>query len=776
VAARLPMGWRMTQKVQERKSAAVTGTGMGHAKRRLWMALAGCALALTMAPLSYQAESRLQTAVHIEGGEAEGVEQELASRFASPYTHRVVVVIEGLPDTEMGDGRDALQSVVDSFRAEPGVEAVLSQLDWPDPVFQGKDGGTLILVGLHPKTGTDESLIPALKARTRAVEAELRKRFPAAKLELTGDLPLNFDLRKVSSNDVKTAELRVLPATLILLVLAFGSLAAAMLPLGAGLLAIATSMGAAALLSYRMDLSILFQNLATMLGLGLGIDYALLMVSRFREALLEGAPAGEAADIAALQAGKTLAISASTVAIGFAALAWVPISELRSIGVAGLMVSGISLALCILLLPFVLGKLGTRIDALSIRKLKLPGWFQTTGHGNDAQGKRWRVWAMRVTARPWKALILAGTPLLLLGYQAHRLKIGLPTGDWLPQQAESVHALNVLSGMGRDGIVQSLRVVVELPEGTTVRSEAGWRAVSRLTQLVKDDKRTAEVISLPALTDMAKDSSAIDGVDEAIRHGLLRDDGGAALIEVLPASNVSSNALVDWVRELRGMDLAAATGVAGTKLRIGGISAGDADYEDTVNRRMPWVVAGVVAGSLLALLVGLKSLFAAVKAVLLNLFSVGASFGALVLVFQEGYGGALFGLHGGVGQVFAMVPVIAFAIVFGLSMDYEVFLVARVLEERRKGLSEREAVAHGVASTAGLITSAAAIMIVVFAAFTGGSFLVVKMLGFTLAVAVLIDATVVRMIIGPALLQLAGDWNWWPYGLAGSEMRRGKGK
>jgi RND superfamily putative drug exporter len=174
----------------------------------------------------------------------------------------------------------------------------------------------------------------------------------------------------------------------------------------------------------------------------------------------------------------------------------------------------------------------------------------------------------------------------------------------------------------------------------------------------------------------------------------------------------------------------------------------------------------VVVGTLLALLGGFRSLFAAVKAIALNLLSVSASFGALVLVFQDGHGSGLLGVPGGTGSVFPLVPIVAFAIVFGLSMDYEVFLVARVLEARRSGLSELDAIPEGLARTAGLITSAAAIMIVVFAAFTFGDFLVVKMIGFTLAVAVLIDATLVRIVIGPALLRIAGDWNWWPGGLA----------
>jgi RND superfamily putative drug exporter len=237
------------------------------------------------------------------------------------------------------------------------------------------------------------------------------------------------------------------------------------------------------------------------------------------------------------------------------------------------------------------------------------------------------------------------------------------------------------------------------------------------------------------------------------------------LLEVLPTASVSLNDQVNWVRELRKTGAAALTGIPGATLRIGGIPALTADYQTIVRDRFAPVMALVVGGTLMALLGGFRSLFAAVKAIALNLLSVAASFGALVLVFQDGHGSSFLGVREGTASIFPIVPIVAFAIVFGLSMDYEVFLVARVLEARRSGLSELEAIPEGLARTAGLITSAAAIMIVVFAAFTFGSFLVVKMLGFTLAVAVFIDATLVRIVIGPALLRIAGDWNWWPGGL-----------
>ena len=743
--------------------------GSGRSRRRFWLAMLGLVLAISLAPFSYQVESRLETAVHIQGGEGEAVSSELEHRFQSPYTHRAVLVIEGLPDADTDGGREALDLVSQTFRAEPGVSAVLTQLDWSDQVFQGKNGGMLVLIGLKPQAGSEETRVPVLRARAVSLEQQLRQQYPNAKLELTGETPLNYDLRRVSSEDVSHAEKRVLPVTLILLVLAFGSLVAAVLPLGVALLAIAMTMGAAALLGTHFHLSILLQNLTTMLGLGLGIDYALLMVNRFREALAIGHAPGTAADIAAKQAGRTLMISASTVAIGFAVLLWVPISEIRSIGLAGLLVAAMSVALCTLVLPFILGLIGNRINAGSIRNRKWLSFFNRRNQPAMCAEDRWRIWGMKVTGRPWTALILAGAPLLLLAFQAQKIVIGLPSGNWLPARAEAVHALNTLKTMDRDGIVQSLRVVLELPAATPPTSAAGWKAVSQLTRRLQQDKRAAEVISLPMLTAMADQSSAIDSVDESVRQGFLRDDGRATLLEVLPATGVSPADQVAWVRQLRAANVAEMTGMPGAVIRIGGIPALNADYDVVVGEYMPRVMAAVVVGSLLALLIGLRSLVVALKAVLLNLLSVGAAFGALVLVFQEGHGIWLFGLHAGVEKIFPMIPIISFAIVFGLSMDYEVFLVARVLEERRSGLTERAAVAQGLACTAGLITSAAAIMIAVFAAFTLGDFLVIKMVGFTLAIAVLIDATIVRMIIGPALLQLAGDWNWWPLGLTGSK-------
>jgi RND superfamily putative drug exporter len=739
-------------------------TGQGADRRRFWLAMSGFVMALALLPFSYKVERRLETAVHIKGGESEKVDLELAQRFQSSYANRLVLVISGIPDPDSAKGADALGFLTSSLRSLPGVSGAVSSLDWPDALFTGDNGGALIIVGLDPHDENVEALVPKLRARADWMEGQLRSQYPNIKLEITGETPLTFDLRKVSADQVNHAEERAMPVTLLLLLLAFGSLVAAPLPLGVGVLSTSMALGAAALLAHHLQLSILVQNLATMLGLGLGIDYALLMVSRFREALAEGYDPGHAADLAAGQAGRTLIISATTVAIGFSALLTVPINELRSIGIAGLLVTAFSVMLCTFILPWVLGLLGHRINAARVR---LPARRFKTRDRLTAASERWVRWGSIITRRPWTALLVAGIPLLILALQARRISPGIPDHA-LPAAAESVQALHTLQGMGRPGIVQSLRVVLELPPQSPLLSPAGWLAVSRLTKRFQSDPRAQEVLSLPTLTGMSDTADAVNDVPEPIRKSFLRSDGQATLLELLPTATLSPNEQIRWVREVRSSDVAEMTGVPGAVLRVGGVPALDADYDSVVKERLPKVVLGVVLGSLLALLIGLRSLFAAVKAILLNLLSVGASFGALVVVFQEGHGSKLFGLDGPTGTVYPIVLILSFAIVFGLSMDYEVFLVSRVLEERRRGLSERSAVIEGLARTAGLITSAAAIMIAVFVAFTVGSFLVVQMLGFTLAVAVFIDATAVRIVVGPALLQLAGDWNWWPFGLHGA--------
>src|SRR5271168_1596296 len=511
--------------------------------RRFWVAGVVLAAAIALLPFSFHAERHLETATRVEGSEAESVRQELASRFRSPFVDRVVLVIQGLPPADSEEGEQALETIVERLREEPGVSGVVSYLELRDPIFLGRGGGTFVLVGLTSTGGSVESLVPELHQLASSLENQLRGRYPAAKLELTGEIPLNFDIRKASSDDVQRGESLVIPATLALLLVAFGSLIAALIPLAVGQLAIATTLAITGFLAQRWHLSILVQNLATMLGLGLGIDYALLLISRFREAIAAGNDGPTAGVIAARQAGRTLLISASTVAIGFLALLTVPISEIRSIGIAGFLVAGMSVLLTNTIVPAALVLLGPRIDMG-----RLPFTPKLDAQRAERTGVRWRQWGRMIVAHPWLALLVAGTPLLLLAWQVRRLDTSLPRGDWLPAAAESVRALHTLKRMDREGVVESLRIIVELPSDSISQTDAGWNVLDRLTKRLASDPRSGRVISITTIAESNR--SSLRDLSRETRRTFLSSDGRAALIEVLPASSVSLREQVDWVREL----------------------------------------------------------------------------------------------------------------------------------------------------------------------------------------------------------------------------------
>jgi RND superfamily putative drug exporter len=322
--------------------------------------------------------------------------------------------------------------------------------------------------------------------------------------------------------------------------------------------------------------------------------------------------------------------------------------------------------------------------------------------------------------------------------------------------------------MGRGGALHSLRVILELPPEVQALSREGWTATRRLAEALGRDPRVQAVQTLRGLLgermtgDPAEELAAVAFLPAFARRAFLSEEGDATLLEVVPRESLPGPGPIALVRDLRRASASTLSGLPGARLTVGGLPAFGADYEAAVAGRFVVVVGLVVGATLLALFVAFRSLLVPLKAVLLNLLSVASAFGVLVLVFQDGWGVELLGLPGPVDGVFPIVPVLVFCTVFGLSMDYEVFLVGRVREERAAGRSEEAAIVEGVARTGPLITSAAAVMIVVFAAFVFGRFVLLKMLGLALAAAVFLDATLIRLVVGPALLQLAGRFNWWP--------------
>jgi RND superfamily putative drug exporter len=441
------------------------------------------------------------------------------------------------------------------------------------------------------------------------------------------------------------------------------------------------------------------------------------------------------------------------VAVGFAGLLAIPVNELRSVAVGGLLTVAIAVLIALTLLPPVFSWLGPRVDFG-----RLPAF-----RAARSRGEGWRRWGLWVAHHPVPVLLLAGLPVGALAWQAHRMSVGEPSGDWLPAEMESAVALRDLERMGRSGVLQSLRVVAELPAGAEIGNSRGWEAVRRLQRRLAAADRVSFVRSI-ASPDGVHSLSRLgfSMLPDSVLRTVVARDRRAVLFEVVPKEGIDGNDLIALVHQVRALDAAAITGLAGIRLRVGGLPAFRADYLDAVGSALPLVALAVVFGTILSLAWGFRSVLVPLKAVALNLLSVAAGFGAVVLVFQDGHGLSLFNLAAPVDQVFVAIPALVFCAVFGLSMDYEVFLVSRVAEARRLGLAEAEAIAEGLARTGPVITNAAAIMVVVFGAFALGEFLMMRMLGLALAVTVFVDATVIRTAIGPALLALAGRWNWWP--------------
>jgi RND superfamily putative drug exporter len=721
-------------------------------EQRWWIIAGWIVVAVLVMPSASHVDKRLDVSASVAGSESARVQALIASRFPAAFPSYAVVVVTGGAAPTTASGRAILQSLRDRLSKLPFVSRTLSYLNAPDSAFVGASGETYMVVGLATAGRRPDDLVPLLRAASSSIELGLRARFPNISLRWTGEIPLNYDLRKASASDARQAERQVLPLTAILLVVAFGAVAAALLPVVAGAVSISLALGGAVLLTRFWPLSLLLQNVVAMLGLGLGIDYALLVVGRFREALLEGMSSRAAAHEAARRAGHTILLSGAAVAIAFASLLVVPVNEIRSIAVGGLLVIVVTVMLATSLLPAILSLLGNRINAGRIRRLSL-------GVSSD----RWRRWGRFVCAHPVAVLFLASAPLAAIAIQATRLSTELPRGDWLPREMESSRGLKTLSAMNTSGIVNAVRVVVHFPRESTWDSPAGWAALRRASEALARDRRVARVRSLSTVTGFTTPNlELLAAMPPDALESMATADGRFALIEVLPSESAGVRGAGVLVRELREMPAGSLLQLPGSAIEVGGLPALNVDYEASTIGSFKSIVLTVVGVTFVSLLVGFRSALVAIKAVALNLFSVAIAFGAVVLVFQDGHGIQLLGIDSALGGTFPAIPLIVFCVVFGLSMDYEVFLVARIAEARANGMSDDDAIVEGLARTGGLISSAAAIMIAVFAAFIMGDFVLIKILGFALSVAVLVDATVMRMAIGPALLKLGGRWNWWP--------------
>jgi putative drug exporter of the RND superfamily len=734
-------------------------------RRRGWVVAAWAALALLFAPRA----CHVQQVLALRGGGRESTESNRATEllkeaFPAPFADYVAIVVHG----PVRWTNQRFETVLDTLKAaaerRPYVSQVISLRSLGESTFVSRDRRTTFLIAaLTPESTRDlsASFVPDLRTAIRDALGRLPQS-DGFDVKVTGFPALDHDVRAISAEDTERSEQRALPLTLAVLIIAFGALVAATLPVIVGVLAITIALGLVTIAAHYLPMSVFVLNITTMVGLGVGIDYSLLVVTRFREELNRGLSPADAALRTVETAGSAVVTSGLTVVVGFAALVTTPLSDTRSVGVGGLLVVAVAVLLATTFLPAALAILGRNIDRPRWLARPLARFHAPTG---------WERWARWLGHRPWRAVAIGGAAIALLTFPATQIRLGLPATNWFPPESESGQGLQALREMGASGVIQPVRVVVQLPEGESALSGRRLPGLKALTDSIRKDPRVREVrgiasikpnMSTLQLAIYYSDVGDVRAKNTKFFDAYLSADERVTLLDVVPADTVSLTGLMELARRVRTVVKHGVRGLSGTEILATGFAASNVDTQHDLMTRFPGTVALVLGITAIMLFAAFRSLLVPVKAVLLNILSVGAAFGLTVLVFQHGYGGRFFGLDGPTQAIWAVVPVLVFAIVFGLSMDYEVFLLTRVKEVFDKTGRNDHATMEGLSATASTITSAALIMILVFGTFAFARVLAVQLIGFGLAAAVLLDATLIRMVLVPAIMHIAGRWNWWP--------------
>jgi RND superfamily putative drug exporter len=754
--------------------------------------------------------------------EAERVQNLMSEEFgASPAT--LIVVFDGHGLSARGSKfRSAEARALEGVREMHQVARVSTYADTHDPRFISTDGTkAYALISFGVSLDETRNIVDQVRSKVRSAELQTY---------VTGAPAVYQDLEDASNDDIRQAEKYAFPFALLILVIAFGTVVAAGVPVLIGSGSVLTTLAVLYFVAGSHDMSVFVLTLSTMLGLGLGIDYALFGVSRFREEL-ESYPVSGAVARMVATAGRSIFFSGTAVLIGLSGLLFFPFMFMRSIGVAGVIAVFVSVSTALTLLPALLGVVGHRVNWLPVRRRR-----HAAGTG------LWSRSAEVVMRRPLVVILCVAVVLATLLYPVTHMKVGIPEASVLPEKYESRAGDNILKSEFEYAELNPMEIVATLPEDPL--SAAGLADVKELGQRVRNTGEISHVESIYSVGEEAARSyaervararetarsEADRRVDEAVERQLealraqygfvppgaearLRaeaerratrelesempklPEGVSAEGEITPRG-VASFLKLPQARESKDLQDALDLYVAGDKVLlqaatkanpytdsaygavdevraiqapegvsflVGGLSAGQKDFISSLYGKAPYAVAFVLGVTYVILLLTFRSFFIPLKAVIVNILSLTASFGAMVFVFQDGNLSGLLNFTP-LGFVDATLPILMFCTIFGISMDYEVFLLSRIREAYENGDSNAASIAKGLVATAGIITSAAAIIVVVTGAFTFTGIILTKAVGLGLAVAAFVDATIIRVLLVPATMRILGDWNWWPGG------------
>ena len=674
----------------------------------------------------------------IPGSPSEQVMQAIRGAFGpdSAFVFPVVVEHRRLP-VRQDEFREAVGKIEQATIGSGNAREVRHFWNSGASELLGADGRSALLLVMPRASSFHDAEIRVEGIRDDIRSADVGAAFTVM---LTGPVAVFHDMNRHSADDLLAAERIGVPVTLAILLLVFGAPLAAGLPLALAAIAVVLSLAALFVLGSWMPVSMFARNAVTMIGLGVGVDYALFVLRRFRDELGEGRSSREAAVRAAMLSGGAVLFSGMTVAAGFLVLLLVRVPMMQSLAVGGSLVVLMALAATFTLLPVLLALIGA--------KIYWPWRLPSGGARRGRFGGWWQAWAHRVMRHPWLALVPALGVVAFFVAPAFRMAAWNPGAKDLPLTVEARQGADALRSNFAAGWLGPVVLAIEARGGSTLWDPASQDAALTIGQRLSRDPRVAHVGSVAA--------------------DAIAPSGGMAMIVLIPREAPESREAMALVDELR-RDAWPEARAAGLTVGVAGASAGIADFDQELFDSLWRIIPAMLVVTFIMLLAMFRSILIPLKATLLNLLSVLASWGFLVLVFQHGIGAGWIGLQPP-GGLNAFIVLMLFTILFGLSMDYELFLLSRIKEERERGADNATAVARGLQHTGATISSAALVMICIFGSFAFTELTATREFGVGLAFAVALDATLIRLIMVPALMRLMGEWNWWMPGTRSSAL------